>query len=89
MKYLLFFFLFIPSVLLPKERNLTLIVKGEHFSVYGYKDIDISSLIEKIKLNYFVDVKEIFKKDPKDLKTQLLESLDSLYQEVSDIFIQT
>ncbi len=85
MKYFLFFFVFMPLVVFSKEKDLVLIAEGKYFSVYAYKNIDIDSLIEKIKLNYFVDIKDIFEEDSKDSKTLLLECLNSLYQEVSDI----
>lgn len=78
------FCVFIEFSLFSQEEGLHLISKGKYFSIYGYKELDILSLLKKLNFEYLIHPRAItFSSN--DLKTLLADTLDSLYLEVSDI----
>ncbi len=79
------FFIIISSFVFAQEENLHLVAEGKYFSIYGSKNLDIISLLEKVNFNYFLHIGVISKNDDQDLKALLADTLDALYLEVSDI----
>ena len=89
-RFLLLFFtvaiiFFLPSSF-SEEPPLFLLGESKYFSVYAFRDIDISALLYKLNFNYFVHFNELAEtKDSQDTSTVLSNTLDALYLEVSDI----
>ncbi len=79
------FFIIISSFVFAQEENLYLVAEGKYFSIYGSKNLDILSLLEKINFNYFLHIGVTSKNVGQDLKALLADTLDTLYLEVSDI----
>lgn len=65
--------------------KLHLVAEGRYFSLYGYNNLDILSLLKKLDFDYFLQIETVPKSDRKDLKMLLANTLDALYLEVSDI----
>ena len=77
----------IPMVLSPalsfsQEEHFSLIVKSKYFYVYGYKNMDINSLLEKLDFECFSPCK-LFKDN--DAKSILAETIDCIFLKVSVI----
>jgi len=81
-----FFFVLIfvfSSYSFSQEERLYLISKGQYFSIYGYKGLDISYLLQKLNFSYLQYIGVL--SQSRDLKTTLANTIDAIYLEVSDI----
>lgn len=61
-----------------------LLAQSQYFTVYGYNDLDVYSLLNKLNFNYFLHMGAITDREDPDLKQVLAKTLDSMYLEVSD-----
>lgn len=67
------------------QEETRLLVKSKYFSLYGYRNLDIDSLLNKLYFNYFFHPDTVLQETGQDKKSILSKTLDSLFLEVSDI----
>lgn len=65
--------------------RLNSLVKTQYFSVHGYEGIDLYTLLVKIHFRTFLRADDGTPPNPKDLKKALAQTLDALFEEVSQI----
>jgi len=78
----LFSFCFIFSSF-PQE-DVSLVVESKYFSIYAYKNLDISYLLRRLNFEYLLHSQSLGSSS-KDTRSLLADTLDALYLEVSDI----
>ena len=83
--FLFFIFVLVSFSVFSQEENLSLCAQGKYFSIYGYKGLDINSLLEKVDYPYFSHIDSILGEDGFQEKSCLAKAIDGLYLEVSDI----
>ena len=76
---------FPPDLSLAQGKTPPLIVKSKYFSIYGDKNVDIESLLEKINFNYLLHMETFSGEEDNDIKGLLARTMDALYLETSDI----
>ncbi|MFH1363386.1 MAG: hypothetical protein ABIH45_04180 [Candidatus Omnitrophota bacterium] len=76
---------FCPASTFAQEEGLTLLAKGKYFSIYGYRQLDIAALLQKINFTYLGSLNNLGSRRSNDLSSLLAEAIDNLYSEVSDI----
>lgn len=68
-----------------QEERGVLIAQGQYFDLYADANVDAYALLSKFDFNYLVYSSGFAQQDKNDLKSILAQTLDGLYQEVSDI----
>jgi hypothetical protein len=69
---------------LAKGEQLYPIIESQYFSVYGYKGLDISAVLQDLDFNYFSQLGAVMKDSGGDPAAMLGNTLDAIYLEVSD-----
>ena len=76
-----FYFLIFLLIVFPLEAKT---IKSRYFNINFYGDVDLVEFLKKINVD-FIKLDDIFKNNIKNLDSIIIESIDNLYLEVSDI----